>query len=182
MNQPTVSIILPTYNRERFLPEAFAAIEAQTFTDWELIVVDDGSTDGTRDLVPRLTADFPQGAKYIYQENQGAYGARNTGLDHAQGKYIAFYDSDDLWLPHHLKDCVEGLEANPDVDWVYGACRIVDQTTNRELDPTTFYIANLPRPFMQLKKRSVGRLAIIEDPHVIRCMISSGLFNGLQIP
>ena len=51
---PTVSIILPTYNREKFLPEAFAAIAAQTFLDWELIVVDDGSTDGTRELVPRL--------------------------------------------------------------------------------------------------------------------------------
>ncbi len=177
---PIVSIILPTYNREKFLPEAFAAIASQTFTDWELIIVDDGSTDGTRELVPQLTADFPQPVRYIYQENQGAYGARNTGLDHATGKYIAFYDSDDLWLPHHLKDCVEGLEANPDVDWVYGACRMVDHSTGEELAPSTFYINGEPRPFLRLKTRTVGKLRIIEDDSAIRCMITHGLYNGLQ--
>ena len=177
---PTVSIILPTYNREKFLPEAFAAIAAQTFLDWELIVVDDGSTDGTRELVPRLTAEFSQPVRYIYQENQGAYGARNTGLDHATRKYIAFYDSDDLWLPHHLEDCVDALEANPDVDWVYGACRMVDHPTGKELAASTFYVEGQPRPFLQLKTRAAGKLRIIEDETVLECMITHGLYNGLQ--
>ncbi len=155
-------------------------MQAQTFTDWELIVVDDGSTDGTRELVPRLTADFPQPVRYIYQENQGAYGARNTGLDHATGKYIAFYDSDDLWLPHHLKDCVEALEANPDVDWVYGACRMVDYATGKEISPSTFYVNGKPRPFLKLNTRKAGKLRIIEDDSATECMITHGLYNGLQ--
>jgi len=180
MNQPTVSIILPTYNREKFLPEAFAAIAAQAFTDWELIVVDDGSTDGTRELVPRLTADFAQPVRYIYQENQGAYGARNTGLDHATGKYIAFYDSDDLWLPHHLHDCVAALDANPDVDWVYGACRMVDHATGEELAASTFYVDGKPRPFLELKTRTNGPLSIIDDAHAIECSVSKGMYAGLQ--
>ena len=177
---PTVSIILPTYNRAAFLPEAFEAIRAQTFGDWELIVVDDGSTDETRELVPQLTAEFSQPLRYIYQENQGAYGARNTGLDHATGKYIAFYDSDDLWLPHHLKDCAEALEANSDVDWVYGACRIVDHATGKEIAPSTFYVDGKPRPFMNLRTRPAEKLRVIEDEQVLPCMMMHGTYSGLQ--
>ncbi len=177
---PSVSIILPTYNREKFLPEAFAAIAEQTFTDWELIVVDDGSTDGTRELVPRLSAGFAQPVSYIYQENQGAYGARNTGLDHATGKYIAFYDSDDLWLPHHLNDCVQALEANEDVDWVYGACQMVDDATGEVIAENTFYVDGKPRPFLDLQCHDRGSLRVIDDSRALEGMIYFGLYNGLQ--
>jgi glycosyltransferase involved in cell wall biosynthesis len=179
-SNPAVSIILPTYNRSKFLPEAFAAIRDQQWTDWELIVVDDGSTDNTRELVPELTRGWPQPVRYIHQENQGAYGARNTGLDHAGGKYIAFYDSDDLWLPHHLQDCVQALEANPDVDWVYGSCRMVNLTTGQEISPSTFYVDGQPRPFMKLKERAAGKVRIIEDSSAACCQILHGLYCGLQ--
>jgi glycosyltransferase involved in cell wall biosynthesis len=176
----TVSIILPTYNREAFLPEAFAAIRTQTFLDWELIVVDDGSTDGTRELVAQIASKFAQRVRYIYQENQGAYGARNTGLDHASGRYIAFYDSDDIWLPHHLQKCVAALEGNPDVDWVYGACRVVDYATGEEIAPSTFYVNGRSLPFLRLKTRKVGALCIVDDPGVLSCMLVHGTYNGLQ--
>jgi glycosyltransferase involved in cell wall biosynthesis len=179
-SMPTVSIILPTYNRAKFLPDAFAAIAGQQWTDWELIVVDDGSTDNTRELVPELTRGWPQPVRYIHQENQGAYGARNTGLDHAGGKYIAFYDSDDLWLPHHLQDCVEALEANPDVDWVWGACRIVNLTTGEVTAPTTFVESGRPRPFTKLRSRQLGSLRIIDDHRAACCQIEHGLYCGLQ--
>jgi glycosyltransferase involved in cell wall biosynthesis len=177
---PTVSIILPTYNRSKFLREAIDAIRGQTLTDWELIVIDDGSTDDTGALIQQLTADCPQSVRYIYQQNQGPYGARNKGLDLATGKHIAFYDSDDLWRPYHLKDCVDGLEENPDVDWTYGACRIENLATGEELEPSTFYIEGEPRPFLKLKTRVRGVLSIIEDDSVIECMITHGLFCGLQ--
>lgn len=179
-SKSAVSIILPTYNRAKFLPEAFAAIAGQQWTDWELIVVDDGSSDNTRELVPELTAGWKQPVRYIYQENQGAYGARNTGLDHASGKYIAFYDSDDLWLPHHLKDCVEALNANTDVDWVYGACRMVNFTTGQEITPSTFYINGQPRPFLRLSSQSRGKLHVIVDTKAATCQVLRGLYNGLQ--
>ncbi len=123
LSPPTVSIILPTYNRAPFLTEAIRSIREQEFADWELIIVDDGSTDESPQLIERLIADIHQPVHYVRQENKGAYGARNTGLDHATGKYVAFFDSDDQWLPHHLGDCVGALAANPAVDWVYGACR-----------------------------------------------------------
>jgi glycosyltransferase involved in cell wall biosynthesis len=175
-----VSVILPTYNRATFLKEAFDAIKQQILTDWELVIVDDGSTDGTREVVQSLAADIPQVVEYLYQENQGAYGARNTGLDKATGKYIAFYDSDDLWLPHHLSHCVEALEQNDDVDWVYGACRIVDLNTGKILSESTFYRDDTPRDFMKLAVRNWGALRIMHDPNTLECMISSGLYNGLQ--
>lgn len=178
--RPLVSIILPTYNRARFLPDAIESIRSQQFTDRELVIVDDGSTDNSPELIEQLTANIQQPVHCIRQENQGAYAARNTGLDHATGKYVAFFDSDDLWLPHHLHDCVMALEANQDVDWVYGACRVVDHTTGKVLSDSTFYVDGRPRPFMNLKHRKQGQLQIIEDVDATRCMILYGLYNGLQ--
>jgi glycosyltransferase involved in cell wall biosynthesis len=179
-NSPAVSVILPTYNRADFLPQAFEAIRGQRFTDWELIVVDDGSTDGTRELVAALGRGWDRPVRYVHQGNQGAYGARNTGLGLARGEYVAFYDSDDIWLGHHLRDCVAALEAHPDVGWVYGACRMVDFATGAVLAPNTFYVDGRPRPFLRLRTRASGRLRIIDDPGATRAMILHGLYCGLQ--
>ncbi len=177
---PRVSIILPTYNRSHFLRSAFASIEGQAFRDWELIVIDDGSTDDTRALVTELTRGWTQSVRYVYQENQGAYGARNTGLDLVRGPFIAFYDSDDLWLSHHLRDCVAGLEANPEVDWVYGATRTVDFASGNVLDASSFYVEGRPQPFLKLGIRVRGSLRIIEDDRAVQYMLVHGLYSGLQ--
>ena len=111
---PSVSVIMPTFNRADTIRRAIRSVQAQTFTDWELIVVDDGSTDNTVALIegrdPRL--------KLIRQENQGTAGARNAGLSASAGSYIAFLDSDDEWLPHHLELCVSFLEAFPGEQFV----------------------------------------------------------------
>jgi glycosyltransferase involved in cell wall biosynthesis len=178
--EPAVSIILPTYNRAKFLPQAFDSIRAQTWADWELIVVDDGSTDDTRALVERLGAALPRPPRYVRQENRGPYAARNTGLDLARGRHVAFFDSDDTWLPHHLYDCVSALEANPDVDWVYAACRVVDLTAGRLVAPSTFYVNGSPRPFLGLRGYTAGPLRVIDDPGAIRCALLDGLYCGLQ--
>jgi len=103
---PKVSIILPTFNRIDTIVRAIKSVQAQTFEDWELIVVDDGSTDDTAALVsgidPRITL--------IRQENRGFTEARNTGIRAGTGEYYAFLDSDDEFLPHHLALCVAFLE------------------------------------------------------------------------
>jgi glycosyltransferase involved in cell wall biosynthesis len=175
---PRVSIILPTYNRAAFLPQAFDSIRSQTFTDWELIVVDDGSTDETETIVRQW--NIPQGIRYVKQANQGPSAARNAGLDLAFGEYIAFFDSDDLWLPHHLRDCVDALNANPNVDWVYAACRLVRAETNQIVEPSSFYTNGVARPFLRLKVKEVGRLRILIDDDAVRCQILDGLYCGLQ--
>jgi glycosyltransferase involved in cell wall biosynthesis len=179
IRRPAVTVVLPTYNRAAFLPGAFDALARQTFTDWELVIVDDGSTDRTRDIVAEHTQSHGS-TRYVYQENRGAYGARNRGVDEATGKYIAFYDSDDLWLPHHLERCVSALEAHAEIDWVYGACRQIDSATGKQLDPNTSYLGGRPRPFVKLKAHVAEGLHIISDPAVLECQILHGLYCGLQ--
>jgi len=176
---PLVTIILPTFNRARFLPEAFASIDAQTFRDWELIVIDDGSTDDTEAVVRAWSERIDRPLHYLKQENRGAYGARNTGLDHATGEYVAFFDSDDLWLPHHLARCVEALTRSEHVDWVYAACRSIDQS-GAISQPNTFVTPAGPRPFLALETRAVGDLRIIDDSEIVSCQLTHGLYAGLQ--
>lgn len=176
----TVSIILPTYNRARFLPAAFESIRIQSFADWELIVVDDGSQDDTCDVVQRLAPVMGGPVRYVRRENGGPALARNTGLDLAKGKYVAFLDSDDCWLPHHLKDTVAALEANPDVEWIFCAGQRVDYCNNRVLIEHTMYGNPEPPQYLKLRTRSSGRLRIFDDPDVLRCVLRSGGFAGLQ--
>jgi glycosyltransferase involved in cell wall biosynthesis len=178
---PAVSIILPTYNRASFLPQAFASIDAQTFREWEIVVVDDGSTDGTREIVESLPPQLQARLRYVYRQNGGAYAARNTGLDVARGESIAFFDSDDEWLPHHLQDCVAALERHADIHWVYGASRLVDDATGAELAPNSFYVEGRARPFRRLRTSDRGELHVIQDPDLIsRVLEGAGLFAGLQ--
>ncbi len=117
MNTPSVSVVLPTYNRAHTLPRAIASVLAQDARDLELLVVDDGSTDDTRQVVggindPRL--------RYLQRpRNGGPAAARNTGLAHARGEYIAFQDSDDEWLPLKLNKQLAALrQAPPDIGLV----------------------------------------------------------------
>jgi teichuronic acid biosynthesis glycosyltransferase TuaG len=100
---PTVSIITPAHNAVRFLDETIRSVTAQTFQDWEMIVVDDGSTDGTRALLERWIASEPRIRLLLQTPRQGAAAARNRALTEARGRYVAFLDSDDLWMPRKLE-------------------------------------------------------------------------------
>ncbi|QDS88342.1 GalNAc(5)-diNAcBac-PP-undecaprenol beta-1,3-glucosyltransferase [Rosistilla ulvae] len=179
--QPLVSIILPTFNRASFLPKAIAAIREQQLTDWELIVIDDGSTDQTAPLLRKLVNGMPQAYRYLRQENQGAYAARNTGLDYVRGKYVAFYDSDDLWLPHHLQKCVTALELNQDVDWVYSASRIVDFASERVLNENCFQEGGRARKFRNLPVERRDDLYVLKQAGLMEAVLDgAGLYSGLQ--
>jgi len=114
MNLPEVSIILPTYNRADTLPRAIASILAQSFTDWELIVVDDGSTDNTAAIVEGIDPRI----RLLRQNNGGCYVARNHGLRASRGNLITFFDSDDEWLPHYLEITTAFLAASPEDQFV----------------------------------------------------------------
>ena len=114
MHAPEVSIILPAYNRVDVIGRAIASIVRQTHQDWELLVIDDGSTDGT---VDRL-AGVDRRIRFLRQDNQGVAAARNTGLAHAHGRFIAFMDSDDEWRPAFLALTTAFLRAHPGEHWV----------------------------------------------------------------
>jgi glycosyltransferase involved in cell wall biosynthesis len=180
-NIPKVSIVLPTYNRLGFLEQAIRSITSQELEDWELIVVDDGSTDGTGDYLAQRLKSLNQPWQYIYQNNQGAYAARNRGLDEVRGAYVAFYDSDDSWLPHHLRDCVEAMERYGDIDWVYGASRIVDFASKKSLSENCFYTEGRPQDFLLLACEKRGDLNLIETKDLLENVLGGvGLYAGLQ--
>ena len=109
-----VTIVLPAYNASKYLTETINSVISQTYQDFELLVIDDGSTDNTTDI----DRDFCQRdsrIRLISQENQGVSVARNTGIKMARGEFIAFLDSDDLWLPNKLTMHVEHLQTNPEL-------------------------------------------------------------------
>jgi glycosyltransferase involved in cell wall biosynthesis len=114
---PRVSVIIPSYNRASLLPRAVNSVLAQTLADFELIIVDDASTDNTETIVAGFSD--PRIRYLKHSTNQYAAGARNTGMEEASGEFIAFLDSDDKWLPHKLAEQVAQLDA-AGPDWVAG--------------------------------------------------------------
>lgn len=115
-----VSIIIPTYNRAHLIVRAIKSVLNQTYQDFELIIVDDGSTDNTEDII-RQFQEKDKRIRYIkHDKNKGGSAARNTGVKNSVGKYIAFQDSDDEWLPHKLERQIEIIEnTTPQVGIVY---------------------------------------------------------------
>ena len=120
---PKVSVIIPTYNRELLIARAIDSVLAQTYRDFEIIVVDDGSRDNTRNLLAAYTGKI----KYVYQDNQGISAARNLGIRETSGKYIAFLDSDDYWTPEKLELQVDILDKHDHVGIVYGRMPIINK-------------------------------------------------------
>lgn len=119
-DKPRISVIIPAYNCARFLPQALASARAQQGYDLELIVVDDGSTDGTR-----AAALAEAGVRYFYQANAGPSAARNRGLAEATGEFIAFLDADDLWPANHLDLLLPPLLENEALAFSWGDVSVV---------------------------------------------------------
>ncbi|WP_099067602.1 glycosyltransferase [Nostoc linckia] len=115
--EPTVSVIIPTYQRGHLVSQAINSVLAQTYKDYEIIVINDGSQDNT----PQVLAEFSDRHHItaIHQANQGLSAARNAGIRSARGKYIAFLDDDDLWEPQKLEKQISVLEANPRIGLIY---------------------------------------------------------------
>lgn len=108
--EPLVSIIMPTYNREKTLPRAIKSVLKQTYKNWELLIVDDRSTDKTHELINKYSEKDSRIKYLLNKRSKGPGGTRNYGMIHAKGKHVAFLDSDDEWYNHHLKRCVNVLE------------------------------------------------------------------------
>ena len=119
----TVSVIIPAYNGALYIGKAIESVLAQDYDDYEIIVVDDGSQDNTKQIV----TGYGEQVKYISQENQGVAQARNRGLELAEGKYIAFLDQDDFFLPHKLSSQVAILDQEASIGLVNSGWEIVDQ-------------------------------------------------------
>ncbi|HKP54371.1 MAG TPA: glycosyltransferase family 2 protein [Chloroflexia bacterium] len=126
---PLVSAVIPTYNRCQFLSQAIESVLSQTLRDLEIIVVDDGSTDGTAEMVRER---YGTSIRYIHQSNQGRSKARNIGMAAAAGKYIALLDSDDTWKSGKLEKQIRLLEASPEVGLAHTFTEVTDSSGNRD--------------------------------------------------
>ena len=112
MGNMLVSIIIPTFNSEKFIAETIQSIQAQTYTNWEVIIVDDGSSDKTVSIVSKMAQLDPRIHLFQLEKNSGAGIARNLALNKANGRYIAFLDSDDLWKPTKLEKQIKFMTQN----------------------------------------------------------------------
>lgn len=128
--EPLVSVIIPTYNRRRFICETVDSVLAQTHRNLEVIVVDDGSTDGTGDLLKARYSNEPR-FRYIWQENAERSVARNRGFHASRGEYVAFLDADDLWLPQKLESQLNCFTVHPETVLVYCDCAYIDENGKR---------------------------------------------------
>jgi glycosyltransferase involved in cell wall biosynthesis len=164
---PRVSVIMIFYNAERFIDEAIQSVRAQSFQLWELLLVDDGSRDGSTAIAERHAAADPDRIRLISHpnhENRGMSASRNLGLAHAQGEYVAFLDADDVWKSEQLSQQVKMLDAHPEAGAVYG--RLVNWLSwpgspwINDLDT----IAHLPFPSG----------SVIQPPYMLPTVVNGG--------
>jgi glycosyltransferase involved in cell wall biosynthesis len=160
---PAVSIILPTFNRPEFLPPALASVFAQTFTDWELLIADDGSGADTRAYLQSV-ADPPR-VRVIWLAHCGKPGAvRNAALHAARGEFVAFLDSDDLWLPKKLEVQLASLRSHAGRRWSYTRFAVVDAAGE---PPVSASIKHWPAPSGWILEKILKEQTVIALPSVM---------------
>ncbi len=150
MTYPSVSVVIPTYNRAIFLGAAVASIRAQTYPCTEILIIDDGSTDDTTQVVKELGS----GINYIWQTNAGPAAARNLGISRASGDLVAFLDTDDRWMPDKIALQVEILKREPSIALVSADMAIEDETGILCV-PSNFARRNLQMFFKALDGRAI---------------------------
>lgn len=128
MSEPLISVVIAAYNAEKYLAETLESVGAQTFSDYEIIVVDDGSTDRTAQI-----ASSHKNVRLLSQTNRGEAAARNTGVRAARGAYVSFVDADDIWLPSKLEKQALRLLAHPLSAWAYTDALVFDSATRRTI-------------------------------------------------
>lgn len=170
---PMVTALVPVYNTERYLAEAIESALAQTLPNVEIVVVDDGSTDGSGAIADRYAAAYPDRVRVVHQVNQGLPLARNAAIAVARGRYLALLDADDVWLPGHLAACVDVLERDPTVGLVHADAEdidadgkplpVVEQEPRWHRDKTDPYAAVLLRRQHIVCPTAVFRRSVVDN-------------------
>lgn len=145
-NKPLVSVIMCFLNSEKFIREAIESVIQQTYDNWELILVDDGSTDDSTSIAKSYVERFTTRVRYFDHDghqNKGTSASYNLGIKNTKGEYIAFLDSDDIWLPQNLDIQVENMASNPDAGMVYGLGQFWYSWTGNHEDRDKDFITEL---------------------------------------
>ncbi|WP_167598397.1 glycosyltransferase family 2 protein [Leeuwenhoekiella sp. ZYFB001] len=160
--RPLVSIVTPCYNSEKFIAETIASVQQQTVTDWELLIVDDASSDATVAEIKRLQAEDLRIKCFSLKENKGPAHARNLGIQKARGKYLTFLDADDLWFPEFLERSSTEAKMHP---FVFASYKRLDE--NLEPYLSDFIVPEKVSYTDILKSNSISCLTAFLDIEVL---------------
>lgn len=171
MTRTKISVIIPAYNRVNYLREAIESVLAQTYEKYEILVIDDGSTDNTRELVN----NYADRIRYIYQDNKGPSAARNSGIKNANGDLIAFLDSDDIWHTDKLAQQVAAFDGDPSLGIVATGYEVIDtkyqiQSVNilkkgelKDIRNNHLYKNFFPTPTVMIKKKCFEKVGFFNE-------------------
>jgi glycosyltransferase involved in cell wall biosynthesis len=178
---PSFTVVIAAYNEEDYVGGAIRSVQRQTRGDWEAIVVDDGSADGTAELVSSMAAEDPR-VRLVRQENAGLSAARNTAIELAETEYVSILDSDDLWLPSYLETMGAVLEAAPRAGWAYTDAWALDVDTHRFRRATAMSSCQ-PPDLLPGDPAEVMKLLVRQNFMWVsatvrrRALVEAGLFN-----
>jgi len=150
---PEISIVIPAYNASRYIRDSISSVLDQTFSSWELIVVDDGSTDNTAEIIKGFLTD-PR-IKLLQQKNRGVSAARNAGIQEAKGRYIAFLDADDFYLKTNLQYKFDILNANTAIDFIYSDLIRTDKDLNEVAIETGVNVEHLFEEVLSWQRETI---------------------------
>ncbi|NML63654.1 glycosyltransferase family 2 protein [Hymenobacter sp. RP-2-7] len=134
MDEDLITICIPAYNAAKFIGETLQSVKKQIYKNWNIIVVEDGTMDGTREIVEEFSTQVVQKVTYLRQDkNQGAPAARNIAAKASTGKWLAFLDSDDLWHQNHLSSLIAASQSHPDSEFIHSGAISFDSETGKKL-------------------------------------------------
>jgi glycosyltransferase involved in cell wall biosynthesis len=173
----TVDVIIPAFNAARYLPLAMESVASQTFDDWQTVLVDDGSTDNTAEVMAPFLDRFGSRIRYIKQINRGVSEARNTAIRASTSEFLALLDADDVWLPCRLEESLKVLTERPEAGLAYGLITVIDaegrigSTWVGNPKHSEGYIAphiymrkvELPSPTITLRRKCVDEVGLFDE-------------------
>lgn len=173
--RPTISVVIPCYNQEPYLAEAIGSVRSQTFMDWECIVVDDGSTDGSAAVVESIARADPR-VRLLRQENSGVSAARNLGVAHARGRYIQFLDGDDVLLPEKFSVQLSAFAADPELDIAYCDFEYMEGSRFEHRSPSPAHYRDKAAARNVAKGLVTGNFVNVAAP-----LVRAGAFEGIGL-
>ncbi|MEH1819264.1 MAG: glycosyltransferase family 2 protein [Nostoc sp.] len=182
-SKPLVSCIIIFFNAgEKFFVEAIESVFAQTYERWELLLVDDGSTDGSTEIALHYTQKYPEKVYYLEHEghqNRGMSATRNLGIRNTKGEYIAFLDADDIWLPNTLEEQTAIFDSHPDATMVFGPIQWWYSWTGNPEDQQRDY---LEQPYEELKKLGIETDTVIQPPTLFLLLLQGKIsISGMLV-
>jgi glycosyltransferase involved in cell wall biosynthesis len=173
----TVDVIIPAFNSAKYLPFALESVFSQTFDDWQILIVDDGSTDNTADVVAPFLGRFGSKIRFIKQNNRGPSAARNTAIQASTAEFLALLDADDVWLPCRLSESLKALAERPQAGLAYGLVTHIDpegrigetfegnrKNAQGRIAPYIYMRkVELPAPTITFRRRCIEEVGIFDE-------------------